>query len=254
MTLTEKLDKYMLEHGKNKLTLSKEAGIPYTTLISFYDKGTHNVKLSTLRKLAEYLGYSIDYLTNDALEIYAEPTTQQGQRTASVPILDFIQAGIPILSEQNIIGQISIPDDMEGYCDFALYVRGDSMIGVGITEGDMVLCKSYQTPASGDIVVALIGEEETTLKYYIHTGGKCLLRAANPNYSDIELQAKTQIQGRVIKVFKNPPSFNTYRDYLSLQKENYWAWNSIVEKAINYGLKPSNIAAILDSLYAMLKR
>lgn len=65
MKFTEKLDSMMAEKGINKSILSKEAGIPYTTIAGFYTKGTENTKLSTLRKLSSYFGCSIDYLADD---------------------------------------------------------------------------------------------------------------------------------------------------------------------------------------------
>lgn len=73
MSFTDKLDSLMAEKGINKSILSKEAGIPYTTIAGFYTKGTDNTKLSTLRKLSAYFGCSIDYLADDSLPI--EPTT-----------------------------------------------------------------------------------------------------------------------------------------------------------------------------------
>ena len=66
MSFTDKLDELMAEKGINKSVLSKEAGIPYTTIAGFYTKGTDNVKLSTLKKLSSYLGCSIDYLADDS--------------------------------------------------------------------------------------------------------------------------------------------------------------------------------------------
>ena len=65
MSFTDKLDALMAEKGINKSTLSKESGIPYTTIAGFYTKGTDNVKLSTLKKLSSYLGCTIDYLADD---------------------------------------------------------------------------------------------------------------------------------------------------------------------------------------------
>ena len=65
MSFTDKLDALMAEKGINKSTLSKESGIPCTTIAGFYTKGTDNIKLSTLRKLSSYLGCSIDYLADD---------------------------------------------------------------------------------------------------------------------------------------------------------------------------------------------
>lgn len=72
MTFTEKLDALMAKNGINKSILSKESGIPYTTIAGFYTKGTDNVKLSTLKKLSSYFGCTIDYLADDD---YDEPMT-----------------------------------------------------------------------------------------------------------------------------------------------------------------------------------
>ncbi|MEE0425169.1 MAG: helix-turn-helix transcriptional regulator [Blautia sp.] len=66
MSFTDKLDELMAEKGINKSVLSKEAGIPYTTIAGFYTKGTDNVKLSTLKKLSSYFDCSIDYLADDS--------------------------------------------------------------------------------------------------------------------------------------------------------------------------------------------
>ena len=65
MTFTDKLDDLMKKRVINKSILSKESGIPYTTIAGFYTKGTDNVKLSTLKKLSLYFGCSIDYLADD---------------------------------------------------------------------------------------------------------------------------------------------------------------------------------------------
>ena len=65
MTFTEKLDSLMAEKGINKSILSKESGVPYTTIDGFYKKGTDNVKLSTLRKLSSYFKCTLDFLVDD---------------------------------------------------------------------------------------------------------------------------------------------------------------------------------------------
>lgn len=65
MGLTDKLDKFMEVRGINKSQLAKEADVPYTTIDGFYKKGYENIKLSTLKKLAQYMGCSIDYLADD---------------------------------------------------------------------------------------------------------------------------------------------------------------------------------------------
>lgn len=65
MSFLTKLDRLMREKNINKSQLSKESGVPYTTIDGFYKKGTDNIKLSTLKKLATYFGCSLDYLADD---------------------------------------------------------------------------------------------------------------------------------------------------------------------------------------------
>lgn len=65
MSFITKLDKLMQERNINKSQLSKESGIPYTTIDGFYKKGTDNIKLSTLKKLAAYFNCSLDYLADE---------------------------------------------------------------------------------------------------------------------------------------------------------------------------------------------
>lgn len=65
MDFITKLDLLLAERNINKSQLSKESGVPYTTIDGFYKKGTDNIKLSTLKKLANYFGCSLDYLADD---------------------------------------------------------------------------------------------------------------------------------------------------------------------------------------------
>lgn len=65
MDFINRLTVLMSERGINKSTLSKESGIPYTTIDGFYKKGTDNIKLSTLKKLSAYFNCSLDFLVND---------------------------------------------------------------------------------------------------------------------------------------------------------------------------------------------
>ena len=73
MGLTEKLDILLQEKKISKPELARESGVPYTTIDGLYKKGSENVKLSTLKKLCAYLGCSLDYLADDAVN--KDPTT-----------------------------------------------------------------------------------------------------------------------------------------------------------------------------------
>lgn len=68
MSMIENLDKLLYSKNITKAQLSKESGIPYTTISGFYTKGTDNVKLSTLKKLADYFQCSIDFLVSNNIE------------------------------------------------------------------------------------------------------------------------------------------------------------------------------------------
>ncbi|MEG2570067.1 MAG: transcriptional repressor LexA, partial [Clostridia bacterium] len=78
-----------------------------------------------------------------------------------VPILGRVAAGAPILAIEQIEGYIPFVDANEGYDYFALRVRGDSMINAGILPDDLIIVRKQETAESGEIVVALIGEEAT---------------------------------------------------------------------------------------------
>lgn len=163
------------------------------------------------------------------------------EKRQTVPLLGTIKAGIPLLSEQNIIDHIHIPADLEGQVTFALEVKGDSMVGAGITAGDIVLCKQTKSPRHGDIVVALVNHDETTLKYFIQQNGTALLRAANPEYKDFILNQDDTIQGIVVKIQKEAPTLDTYREFIYYRDKHFGRWNEIIEMAIANGIDPAII-------------
>ena len=172
----------------------------------------------------------------------------------SIPILGTIRAGIPLLSEQNIVGKVELTPEMKGRADFALLVNGDSMIGAGIGDGDTVLCKKSKTPNHGQVVMALVNNNETTLKYFIKEKGRLLLRAANPEYKDLELHSGDIIQGYVVGIRKEPPTMNTYREYIYFRDEHLQQWNEVIEEAAAYGIKPAAVRELINLQVELAKR
>ncbi len=130
----------------------------------------------------------------------------EGRNAANdgVPILGKIAAGVPIEAVQNEIGRISVPPEMLGDGDhFALEVRGDSMIGAGILDGDVVVLRRTENADSGDIVVALIDAEEATLKRLRRRGNSIALEAANPAYETrIFGPDRVRIQGKLVAMVR----------------------------------------------------
>ncbi|EJF88897.1 transcriptional repressor LexA [Bartonella tamiae] len=107
----------------------------------------------------------------------------QNRDSTTVPVMGRIAAGVPISAIQHQTNVLSLPADMIGLGEhYALEVKGDSMIDAGIFDGDTVIIKRSEVANSGDIVVALVDDEEATLKRYRRKGASVALEAANPAY------------------------------------------------------------------------
>ena len=118
-----------------------------------------------------------------------------------VPVVGKVAAGEPLLATQNIERTISISGDMVRTEEpFALRIKGDSMIGAGILEGDYVIVKQQQNADQGDIVVALIGEEATVKRFY-KASDHVRLQPENPSMKPIIVKDVT-IMGKVIGLFR----------------------------------------------------
>jgi repressor LexA len=117
----------------------------------------------------------------------------------SIPVMGRIAAGVPIAAIQEITHSLSVPCGMIGMGKhFALEVQGDSMIEAGILNGDMVIIQETNSAELGDIVVALVDEEEATLKRFRKQDGKIALEAANPAYETRVLSAdRVKVQGKL---------------------------------------------------------
>jgi repressor LexA len=128
----------------------------------------------------------------------------QSAKTVIVPMMGRIAAGTPISAIQSRSHSIPFPADMVGPGDhFALEVRGDSMIEAGILDGDTVLIRKQDSADTGDIVVALIDEEEATLKRLRRRGSSIALEAANPAYETRVLGPdRVKIQGRLVNLLR----------------------------------------------------
>jgi len=122
----------------------------------------------------------------------------------SIPVMGRIAAGTPISAIQNCSSTISLPPDMLGSGEhFALEVRGDSMIEAGINDGDTVIIRKQDSANNGEIIVALIDDEEATLKRLRKRGSSIALEAANPAYETRVLGPdRVRIQGRLVSLFR----------------------------------------------------
>ena len=121
-----------------------------------------------------------------------------------VPMMGKIAAGVPISAIEHQTRMISLPADMIGKGEhYALEVEGDSMIEAGIFDGDTAIIKKGDTANAGDIVVALVDDEEATLKRLRRKGASIALEAANPAYETrIFGPDRVRVQGRLVGLMR----------------------------------------------------
>ncbi len=145
-----------------------------------------------------------------AIELVGRKREQAAPRTASVPTLPLvgsIAAGGPFLAEQEIEERIAVPEPLGRNADFLLRVKGESMIEAGILDGDIVVVHRQPDARAGDIVVALIGDDESTEEATVKTfhresDGRIRLQPENsalePFYPE-----HVEILGKVTGVFRS---------------------------------------------------
>lgn len=122
----------------------------------------------------------------------------------SIPVMGRIAAGVPIEAIQHKTHTISVPPEMlSSGQHYALEVKGDSMIEAGIFDGDTVIIRDGQTANPGDIVVALVDDEEATLKRFRRKGASIALEAANPAYETrIFGPDRIKVQGKLVGLIR----------------------------------------------------
>ena len=125
-------------------------------------------------------------------------------RPVAIPVMGRIAAGTPIEAIQNKTHVVNMPPDLLSSGEhFALEVRGDSMIDAGILDGDTAIIKKSDAADTGDIVVALIDEEEATLKRFRRRGASIALEPANSSYEVRILPPnRVRIQGKLVGLFR----------------------------------------------------
>ncbi|WP_062202507.1 transcriptional repressor LexA [Aureimonas sp. AU12] len=122
----------------------------------------------------------------------------------SIPVMGRIAAGVPISAIQQNTHSITLPIDMIGLGEhYALEVKGDSMIEAGIFDGDTVVIQRTDTASAGEIVVALVDDEEATLKRFRRRGATIALEAANPAYETRTFGAeRVKVQGKLVGLIR----------------------------------------------------
>ncbi|TCL09658.1 SOS-response transcriptional repressor LexA [Shimia isoporae] len=122
-----------------------------------------------------------------------------------LPVMGKIAAGVPIEAISHVDHHVAVPGQMlsGGSSHYALQVKGDSMIEAGINDGDVVIISETSTADNGDIVVALVEDQEATLKKFHHNGTSIALEAANPAYETrVFPEDKVKVQGKLVGLIR----------------------------------------------------
>ncbi len=181
MNLREVLAKLKTENGLTTDQLSLRSGVPKGTLNKLLNGETRNPTGATLKKIADALNCPVELLypqTGDGVRLRNAADVLPIRRRA-VPMLGEIAAGVPIYAEENT--ELVLCDDSLR-CDFALRVRGDSMIGARIRDGDLVFIRSQDDVDDGEIA-AVVLNDEATLKRVYHIKNGLQLLSENPRYA-----------------------------------------------------------------------
>ncbi|MEQ8716177.1 MAG: transcriptional repressor LexA [Acidimicrobiales bacterium] len=189
--------------------MQRERGYPPSVreigeAVGLTSPSTVHSHLSSLQRLG--------YLRRDptkprAIEVLFDASTGaalERRPVRHVPLVGDVAAGTDVLAEQNFEELLPIPSDLCGDGDlFMVRVRGESMIDVGILDGDLVVARAGTDTAVGDIVVAGIPGDEATVKTLRSKGATVVLEPANPTMTDIVLPGNdVQIFGKVVTVMR----------------------------------------------------
>ena len=184
MEIRHILARLKTENGLTTDQLSKRSGVPKGTLNKLLNGETANPRGDTLRKIAEALGYPVEvFYARTEEEFSLHSLRNAGDilpvRNHRMPLMGEIAAGLPIYADEQM-EIISCDDSNKG--DFALRVRGDSMTGARIQDGDIVFIRSQEDVDDGEIAAVLL-DNEATLKRVYHIKNGLQLIPMNSKYA-----------------------------------------------------------------------
>ena len=159
---------------------------------------------NSFRRSASTRGFAPSVIEGSRRRGFSESDSRTSSFSLGIPVMGQIAAGVPRSAIENHSHTINVPDDMLASGEhFALEVKGDSMIEAGIFDGDTVVIRKTDTATNGDIVVALVDDEEATLKRFRRKGQSVALEAANPAYETrIFGPDRIRIQGKLVGLLR----------------------------------------------------
>ena len=196
------------EEMKNSLNLKSKSGIH--RLISALEERGFVRRLAHKARALEVVKLPENASANDIFNTFTPSVIKGGLDTtpntaSEISILGTIAAGTPIEAIQQEVDRVALPENLKNNGEhYGLKVKGDSMIGAGINDGDTVIVKKTSNVDSGQIAVVLIDDQEATLKRIRKKGNTIALEAANKNYgTKIYAAARIKIQGKLVSLYRN---------------------------------------------------
>lgn len=193
----ERLNQLIEEKHINLNVLAQITDLSEAT-ISRYKNNKMAPKTTTVRIIADY--FNVNPLWLMGLDEPKHKPLDEYKSFKEIPVLGSIAAGQPVFAEENIKGYEKVPSEKvtDGQY-FYLEVSGDSMIGAGIYEGDLVLVKKQDDVSNKDIAVVMVNAHDATLKRVFKQNGNIILQPENPEYDPIFIKNKdARIIGKVV--------------------------------------------------------
>lgn len=200
---------------KEALDLRSKSGI-HRLITALEERGfirrlAHRARAIEIVKLPEALDKGATFvprvIEGDKTDAPAQPANAMPveANALELSVMGKIAAGVPIAAISEVSHKVAVPGQMVGKGNhYALEVQGDSMIDAGINDGDIVVIREATTADNGDIVVALVEDQEATLKRFRQQGNTIALEAANPAYETrLYRDDQVKVQGRLVGLIRS---------------------------------------------------
>lgn len=196
MELKDIILAYKEKSGKSDAEIAREVGVDRSTVTRWSRGIVRKVSKEVMERLSTLLGYNI------------EPLLKGMDITMHMPVLGYVKGGYNLFAEENYLGEEDATLREKRNADYYLKVEGNSMNGIGIMDGSLVLVQQRDRVENGDIGVVMVGDE-VTVKRVIFKKDMLILEAANPDVENRYFTAK-EVKDLPVKIIGKVISVKTY--------------------------------------------
>lgn len=196
MELKEMIREYKIRSGRSDADIARQIGVDRSTVARWASGSVRKVSGDVMERLSAMIGYNV------------EPILKGMEISIRLPVLGYVRAGYNLFAEENYLGEEEVSLEDRRRADYYLKVEGDSMSGIGIMDGSLVLVRQCSRLESGEIGVILVGEE-VTVKRVVLKKGMMILEAANPHVENRYFSAG-EIKDLPVKILGKVISCKTY--------------------------------------------